>query len=148
MTSTLTNQQKKDWAKLLYIQERLTLQEIAARVGVSRVTVGKWAQAGGWEMLRAAVTSTREEQIRNLYRQIAQINKAVDESDAKYATPAQADTIGKLAAAISKMEGDFGIADIISVSKRFLTWLRARNQQQAAEMADLFDLFIKDNLDS
>ena len=46
------------------------------------------------------------------------------------------------------MEGDFGIADIISVSKRFLTWLRARNQQQAAEMADLFDLFIKDNLDS
>lgn len=148
MTSTLTNQQKKDWAKLLYMQERLTLQEIAARVGVSRVTVGKWAQAGSWEMLRAAVTSTREEQIRNLYRQIAQINKAVDESDAKYATPAQADTIGKLAAAISKMEGDFGIADIISVSKRFLTWLRARNQQQAAEMADLFDLFIKDNLDS
>ena len=51
MTSTLTNQQKKDWAKLLYMQERLTLQEIAARVGVSRVTVGKWAQAGGEETL-------------------------------------------------------------------------------------------------
>lgn len=146
MTSTLTNQQKKEWAKLLYMQERLTLQEIAAKVGASRVTVGKWAQQGQWEMLRAAATSTREEQVRNLYQQIAQINKAIGESNAKYATPAQADTIGKLSAAIAKLEADYGIADIIGVSKRFLSWLRTRNPQQAAEMADQFDLFIKESL--
>ena len=107
MAKTLTNQQKKDLAKLLYLNQGLTQQEIADKVGVSRVTVGRWATDGNWEMLRAAVTSTREEQVRNLYQQIAQINRAIADSETKCATPAQADTILKLSAAISKMEGDF-----------------------------------------
>ena len=32
----LTNAQKKEWAKTLYLKENLTQQEIADRVGVSR----------------------------------------------------------------------------------------------------------------
>lgn len=147
MAKTLTNQQKKDLAKLLYLNQGLTQQEIADKVGVSRVTVGRWATDGNWEMLRAAVTSTREEQVRNLYQQIAQINRAIAESETKCATPAQADTILKLSAAISKMEGDFGIADIISVSKRFLTWLRGRDPQKAMEISTEFDEFIKEKLE-
>lgn len=144
--TTLTNQQKKDWAKLLYMQEGLTFLAIAEKVGVNRITVSRWAEKENWEMLRAAVTSTREEQIRNLYMQIAQINNAIAQTDNRYATPAQADTINKLSAAISKMEGDFGIADIISVSKQILSWLRGRNPQKAIELSDLFDEFIKEKL--
>lgn len=146
MTNNLTNQQKKDWAKLLFMQEGMTFQDIAQKVGVSRITVGRWAEKENWEMLRAAVTSTREEQIRHLYMQIAQINKAISESDTKYATPAQADTINKLSAAIAKMEGDFGIADIIGVSKKFLTWLRTRNPEKAIDISSEFDEFIKTQL--
>lgn len=146
MTKTLTNQQKKDWAKLLYLQQGLTQQEIAGKVGVSRITVGRWIAQEGWEMLRAAVTSTREEQVRNLYMQIAQINRAVSESEIRYATPAQADTINKLSAAIAKMEGDFGIADIIGVSKKFLTWQRERDPEKAVEISAYFDEFIKSQL--
>lgn len=144
--TTLTKQQKKDWAKLLYMQEGLTFLAIAEKVGVNRITVSRWAEKENWEMLRAAVTSTREEQIRNLYVQIAQINNAIAQTDTRYATPAQADTINKLSAAISKMEGDFGIADIISVSKQILSWLRNRNPKKAIEMSDLFDEFIKEKL--
>lgn len=97
-------------------------------------------------MLRAAVTSTREEQIRNMYHQIAQINKSIAESDTKYATPAQADAINKLASAISKLEGDYGIADIISVSKQMLTWMRRKDAAKAVEMSEWFDEFIKEKL--
>lgn len=146
MTNNLTNQQKKDWAKLLFMQEGMTFQQIAQKVGVSRITVGRWAEKEGWEMLRAAVTSTREEQVRRLYMQIAQINKAISESETRYATPAQADTINKLSAAIAKMEGDFGIADIIGVSKKFLTWLRERNPEKAIDISTEFDGFIKAQL--
>ena len=85
--------------------------------------------------------------MRNLYQQIAQINRAIADSETKCATPAQADTILKLSAAISKMEGDFGIADIISVSKRFLTWLRGRDPQKAMEISTEFDEFIKEKLE-
>ena len=35
----LSMQQKREWAKTLYLKENLTQQEIAERVGVSRITV-------------------------------------------------------------------------------------------------------------
>ena len=86
MSKTLTNQQKKDWAKMLYMQGELQSRQIAEKVGVSPVTMSKWSKEGNWEMLRAAVTTTREEQIRNLYMQIAEMNKAIAERGDKYAT--------------------------------------------------------------
>ena len=146
MTAQLTNQQKKDWAKLLYLQGDTDNKDIAEKVGVSRNTITRWAKDENWEMLRAAVTSTREEQIRNMYHQIAQINKSIAESDTKYATTAQADAINKLASAISKLEGDYGIADIISVSKQVLTWMRRKDAAKAVEMSEWFDEFIKEKL--
>ncbi len=146
MTAQLTNQQKKDWAKLLYLQGDTDNKDIAEKVGVSRNTITRWAKDENWEMLRAAVTSTREEQIRNMYHQIAQINKSIAESDTKYATSAQADAINKLASAISKLEGDYGIADIISVSKQMLTWMRKKDAAKAVEMSEWFDEFIKEKL--
>ena len=60
----LTNEQKKDWAKMLYTKETLTQAEIAERVGVSRVTVNNWINKENWEQLKASVTITREEQLR------------------------------------------------------------------------------------
>mgnify|MGYP002601704983 CR=1 FL=1 len=72
----LTNEQKKAWAKTLYTRETLTQAEIAERVGVSRVTVNNWIGKGNWEQLKASITITREEQLKNLYRQLAELKKA------------------------------------------------------------------------
>ena len=72
----LSNAQKKEWAKTLYLRENLTQQEIAERVGVSRVTVSNWVRAGKWEGQKAGLTLTRQEQVANLYRQVAEINRA------------------------------------------------------------------------
>lgn len=38
----LTAQQKKDYARTLYLKDNLTQQEIADKVGVSRKTVNRW----------------------------------------------------------------------------------------------------------
>ena len=46
----LTNAQKKEWAKTLYLKENLTQQEIADRVGVSRVSVSNWVRAGAGQV--------------------------------------------------------------------------------------------------
>ena len=146
MAKALTNQQKKDWAKLLFMQGELQNQQIAEKVDVNRITIGKWAKEGNWEMLRAAVTTTREEQIRNLYMQLAEINRTIASRDNKYATSAEADIINKLSATIEKMEGEFNIADIISVSKQMLVWLRKRDPEKAIELSFYFDEFVKERL--
>ena len=70
----LTITQKKDWAKLLYTKENLTQAEIAGRVGVTRVTINKWINSESWEMLKVSITITKEEQLKNIYRQLVEIN--------------------------------------------------------------------------
>ena len=145
MTRELTNKQKKEWAKTLYLRENLTQQEIADRVGASRVSVSKWVRDGKWEEQRAGITLTREEQIRSLYRQVAAINKAIEErpEGERFATSAEADIIGKLSKSIKQMETEVGIADVISVMTRFIDFLRPIDIEKAKEATRLADAFIK-----
>ena len=102
----LTNEQKKAWAKTLYTRETLTQAEIAERVGVSRVTVNNWIGKGNWEQLKASITITREEQLKNLYRQLAELNNAImgKPEGERFPNAAEADTISKLSNAIKKLE--------------------------------------------
>ena len=144
----LTSQQKKEYAQMLYLKENLTQQEIAERVNVSRQTVARWMKDGKWEEQKVGITTTREAQIANLYRQIAEINRVISErvEGQRFATPAEADTMGKLAAAVKKMETDVGIADIISVGMRFIDWIRPVDIEKSKEFIRLWDAFIKDCL--
>ena len=148
MTTELTIAQKKEYAGILYLKENLTQQEIAEKVGISRQSLSKWIKAEKWEERKVGVTLTREEQIANFHRQVAEINKVImdREPGKRFASTAEADTLGKLAAAIRKMESDVGIADIISVGMRFINWLRPVDIQKAKEFTGLWDLFIKDSL--
>lgn len=144
----LTSKQKKEWAKTLYLKENLTQQEIADKVGVSRQTVIRWIQKEKWEELKTSLTLTRQEQIGNLYQQVAAINRAILErpDGERYATSKEADILGKLAAAINKMETEVGIKDICEVGTKFTDWLRAVDLDKAKDFVTLYDAFIKDQL--
>lgn len=145
MAKELTNTQKKEWAKTLYLKENLTQQEIAERVGVSRVSVSNWVRAGKWEEQRTGLTLTREEQVRNLYRQVAEMNRAIAArpEGERFASSAEADVIGKLSKSIRQMETEAGIADVISVLTRFIDFLRPLDLDKAKEVTNLADAFIK-----
>ncbi len=146
--ATLTNQQKKEWAKTLFLKENQTIIEIADRVGTTRQTVSRWIKDGKWEMLKTSLTLTREEQIAMLYRQVAEINNAIAErpEGERYASSKEADILGKLAAAINKMETDVGIKDICEVGTKFIEWLRQVDLDKAKDIAAIYDAFIKDCL--
>lgn len=144
----LTNAQKKEWAKTLYLRENLTQQEIAERVGVSRVTVSNWVRSGKWEEQKAGITLTRQEQVANLYRQVAEINRAISAraEGERFPNSKEADILGKLSAAIRNMEQETGVADIISVFTGFIEWLRPLDLDKAKELTRLADAYIKDKL--
>lgn len=144
----LTNAQKKEWAKTLYLRENLTQQEIAERVGVSRVTISNWMRAGKWEEQKAGLTLTRQEQVANLYRQVAEINRGIAKrpEGERFPNAKEADTLSKLSAAIKNMEREAGIADIISVLSGFIEWMRSADLEKAKELTRLADAYIKDKL--
>ena len=144
----LTNIQKKEWAQLLYLKENLTQQEIADKVGVSRRTVVSWVNAGKWEEMKTGLTMTREQQIMNIQRQIAEINRTIAErpQGERFATATESKTIAQLSAAIDKLEKDAGLKDLISSATRFLVWLRAIDINKAKEFGTLWDNFIRSTL--
>lgn len=143
----LTNAQKKEWAKTLYLKENLTQQEIADQVGVSRVSVSNWVRAGKWEEQKVGLTLTRQEQVASLYRQVAEINKAIAERpEERFPSSKEADILGKLSAAIRNMEQEVGIADIISVLTGLIDWVRAADLEKGKEITRLADAYIKDKL--
>lgn len=144
----LTAQQKKDYARTLYLKDNLTQQEIAEKVGVARKTVNRWCTTEKWEEMKVGLTLTREQQVVNLHRQVAEINRSILEREdgKRFASPSEADTLGKLAAAIKKMETDIGISDIISVGMKFVSWLRPFDLEKSKEFLRFWDAFIKDSL--
>lgn len=144
----LTNKQKKEWAGMLYLKENLTQQEIADKVGVSRITVNKWIKAEMWEQRKTGLTLTREEQISLLYQQVAEINRNIKnrEEGKRFATSKEADVLIKLSSAIKKMETESGIADIIDVGTRFIEFLRPVNLELAKDVTRMFDLFVKSSI--
>ena len=145
--ANLTIKQKREWAQLLYTKENLTQKEIAERVGISVQTMSKWVAKFKWDELKVSLTITREEQLKNLYRQLSEMNKAISERDGnKYPTSAEADTITKLASAIDKLETETGLNEILSTFKEFLNWLRKFNLEEAQRLVPLFDDFVKTKL--
>ena len=144
----LSMQQKREWAKMLYLKENLTQQEIADRVGVSRVTVSNWVRSGKWEEQKAGLTLTRQEQVANLYRQVAEINRSISAraEGERFPNSKEADILGKLSAAIRNMEQEMAIADIISALTGFIEWLRPLDLDKAKELTRLADAYIKDKL--
>ena len=144
----LTTKQNKEWAQTLYLRENLTQQEIADRVGVSRVTVSNWCRAGKWEEQKVGIMLTRREQAQSIYRQLAEIDKAIKTKPEgqRFPDAKQADTIVKLTSAIHNLEQEVGIADRIAVLTDVIEWLRPSDLQKAKELTPLFDAYIKDKL--
>ncbi len=146
---TLTNAQKKEYAKTLYLQGTMTQKEIADKVGVSKVTINKWVNdpSDNWEKLKQVLLITRESQLKRLYMQLDELNTNIMKrpDGEKFASSKEADTINKLTSAIQKLESEASIADIVSVGKRMFEWLRTIDAEKAKDLGNLFNDFIKDS---
>lgn len=141
-------QQLRDYAKLLYTKEKITQKEIAVRVGVSEVTVSKWAKADAWESLKLNLSVTREERMMSTINQLTELDNMIGKrvEGSRYPDSKEADTRRKLVSDLSALEVECGVRDIVNVSVKFLEWMRKIDLVKAQELSDYFDGFIKDQL--
>lgn len=146
MVKSLELEQKKEWAKLLFLKENITQQEIADRVGVSRITINKWVKE--WENLKLNLLQTREERISSTLAQLDELDRSIagKEEGKRFPTASEADIRRKLTADLEALEQDASIRDIYNVSRGLLDWLRQVDLARAKELSDYFDAYIKEKL--
>ncbi len=146
MAKSLELEQKKEWAKLLFLKENITQQEIADRVGVSRITINKWVKE--WENLKLNLLQTREERISSTLAQLDELDRSIADKEAgkRFPTASEADIRRKLTADLEALEQDASIRDIYNVSRGLLDWLRQVDLARAKELSDYFDAYIKEKL--
>lgn len=146
MAKSLELEQKKEWAKLLFLKENITQQEIADRVGVSRITINKWVKE--WENLKLNLLQTREERISSTLAQLDELDRSIagKEEGKRFPTASEADIRRKLTADLEALEQDASIRDIYNVSRGVLDWLRQVDLARAKELSDYFDAYIKEKL--
>lgn len=146
----MTREQKKEYAQVLYLKTNYTQKDIAARVGVTEKTLGKWIKEGDWEMLKSSLIITKEQELRRMYHQLNELNNdiASREEGKRYASSKEADVLSKLAAAIKSLERDTTVADVIDVFIDFSNWLKEADFEMAQSFLGLQDDFIKHKLKS
>lgn len=144
----LTNRQKQDWAKVLYLKENLNQKEIAQKVGVTEKTMSRWVNDGNWDMLKSSLIVTKEEELRRIYMQINQLNTHIfsKEEGKQFADSKEADTLTKLTAAARSLETETSIADVIEVAMQVCNFIKKDDLAKAQEFSAVFDAFIKTKL--
>lgn len=115
--------EKRDFARLLYLQGE-EQKTIAKRIGISEVTISKWANDGGWQELRAAQNITRPELVNKILRSIDRIlDKALssDEVDAGFGKQ-----LKSFSDAIKAIDSKANVVDVIESFIAFGRWMEYR----------------------
>ena len=130
--SDVSLNQKKQLAERLFVQTDLSQKEIAADLGVSEKTIGKWKEEGKWAQLRAATTTGTTNLIAALLEENQPI---VDEArqDKRRITSKEADIINKNASTIEKLEKKVSLVMNIEVFTAYNKWLVELNSKLASD---------------
>lgn len=137
----MTNKQKKELAKQLYLSSNLTQAVIAERVGVSKPTISTWVNDGNWKTLKAASKLTRDKVLEQTYEQISKIYELA-ESENRGVNSKEADTISKLSNLIEKAQKKVTLPLIIQVLMDVEKFSLQVSPKLTKEINDLHSHFI------
>lgn len=120
-------EKKRDLARTLYMAGK-DQKDIAEQIGVSRVTVSKWAIAGGWKEARAATQVSRPEIVNKLLLAIDTLITQVNETGDPNLIAGLSDKLAKFSAVIEKLDKKANIVDTVDVFIAFSKWLEFRSK--------------------
>jgi len=138
----LNNNQKKDWAKTLYLLNELDQKTIAQKVGTSPQSMTKWVKEGNWEDLRKSLLTSKADQLRTLYNLLDKIGKKLKDEDS-IGDSKIADMYSKYTASIKNLETETSIAQVADVATRFHKWLQNIDPIYAAGVLAHFETWTK-----
>ncbi|EKT3967135.1 hypothetical protein NTJ12_002216 [Flavobacterium psychrophilum] len=141
----ISKAQEREYARILYVSERITFKEIAERTGTTEKTIGKWAVADNWDKLRKSLLTTKQSQLVHWYNQLEAINEAIAERG-NIPTNGEADTMSKITSNIQRLETETGIGEYVEVGRKILTFIQGIDLSEAKKFKNYIDEFINEKL--
>lgn len=142
----ISKAQEREYARILYINERITFKEIAERTGVTEKTISKWAEADNWAKLRKSMLTTRESQLVHWYNQLEALNENIAERDTPIPDSKEADIMVKITSNIKSLETEIGLGEYVEVSRKLLTFIQSVDLDEAKRFKNYIDEFINSKL--
>ena len=134
---------KKQLGRALYLSG-MDQQEIAERLGVSRVTISNWCTKEGWKEARAAKNITRPELVNKLLLTIDQLITSVNQSNNPDLIAGLADKLSKLSAVVEKLDKKANVVDAVEVFMAFNKWLQYNSEFDPEITPELIKAINKD----
>lgn len=136
---------KRSMAKSLYLTGQYNQKEIADLVGTSVQSITKWKDEEDWESFKTSLLTTRESQLRRLYKMLEILNDSIDEK-AKAKIPInskEADAVLKLTQAIKNLEIETSIAEKVEVGTDFIDLVKKEDYELSKVITKWFDTYLK-----
>ena len=142
----ISKAQEREYARILYVSERITFKEIAERTGVTEKTIGKWAELDNWDKLRKSLLTTKQNQLVHWYNQLEAMNEMIAERALPVPDSKEADVMSKITSNIQRLETETGIGEYVEVSRKLLTFIQSIDLGDAKRFKNYIDEFINSKL--
>ena len=142
----VSKKQEQEYARILYVSERITYKEISERVGVTEKTIGKWAELGNWDKLRKSLLTTRDNQLVHWYNQLEAMNEMIAERERPIPDSKEADIMSKITSNIQRLETEIGLGEYVTVSKKLLMFIQGIDLNEAKRFKNYIDEFVNEKL--
>jgi transcriptional regulator with XRE-family HTH domain len=146
MSKELKTAQKKELAKILYLQNQYLQKDIAAKVGVQECTISRWVTGEKWDLLRRSMVMTKDVLLGKLYMILEKLTIKIEESEDGTGDTKDGDKLIKYSATIKNLESETSVAQIIDVARMFVNYQLQINPTQAQITLNDFDAFVKEKL--
>jgi DNA-binding XRE family transcriptional regulator len=136
---------KRSMAKSLYLTNQYNQKEIADLVGTTVQSITKWKEEDDWESFKTSLLTTRESQLRRLYKMLEILNDSIDEK-AEQKIPInsrEADAVLKLTQAIKNLEIETSIAEKVEVGTDFIDIVKKEDYELSKVITKWFDTYLK-----
>ena len=141
----MTQKQKVDVARTLYLMTEKNQKEICEVVKWSEKTFTEQKQKGKWNELRDTKSLTKQQIISMLHTQLLKISDVAKDEN-RLLSAREVDSIAKLASSIDKLEKKATIETYIEVFEEFNRWLMVVNVDFAQRNNHFQDLFIQSKI--
>jgi DNA-binding transcriptional regulator LsrR (DeoR family) len=142
--SKLDMKAKQGYAEMLFLEGH-SQKAIAAKVGVTEKTIGRWKDDGDWENRVKFENNTRKRILTDIYAYMNSLREQINkrEEGMRHPLPAEADTLMKLTASINRMEEETTLHDVSIIGKELTLFVQQQSPDEARIVATWYDRYVK-----